>query len=223
MDKDSPSTDSPGQQGGSHDNPGPIYSEPIPRKLRTKGSSVISFTLKQSPDVEPKNRSPLSTTRDQLRADSEESHDSENELEPEMVQVTLLMMESGLGFTIAGGVDTGEATHISAITPGGIADWDGRLQVGDVLVRINRISLRKYTQMMVTDLIQSLPLDSRVDMEVRRDLNSQQLNRQVVSSPEAVHQQELERLTVHVVKGSQGFGFFVGMYWQNSISSGPLP
>ena len=216
MDKDSPSVDSPGQHGGSHDSPGPIYSEPIPRKIRKKGSSVIDFTLKQSPDVEPKNRSPLSSTRDQLittlRADSEESHDSENELEPEMVQVTLLMMESGLGFTITGGVDTGEATHISAITPGGIADWDGRLQVGDVLVRINRISLKKYTQMMVMDLIQSLPLESYVDMEVRRDLNSQQLNRQVVSSPEAVHQEELERLTVHVVKGSQGFGFFVGMY-----------
>ena len=212
---DSPSVDFLGEYGSSLDSPGPIYTKPTPRKLRKKASTVIGFPVRQSPDVEPKNCSPLSPIRDQLKshASSEGSYDSENELEPKTIRITLLIIESGLGFTITGGFDTGEATHISAITPGGIADWDGRLQVGDVLVRINRISLRKYTQMMVMDLIQSLPLDSQIDIEVRRDLNSQQVNQRVISPPvECVHQQELERLTVHIVKGSSVFGFIVGMY-----------
>lgn len=46
---------------------------------------------------------------------------------------------TGLGFTIAGGTDTGdEWIVVTMIIPGGAAHRDGRLQIGDKIRQVNK-------------------------------------------------------------------------------------
>ena len=82
--------------------------------------------------------------------------------------VGLQKTASGFGFTIIGGDRPGELLQIKSIVRGSVADRDGQLQVGDVLVRINGISVLTYNHRKVVDLFQSLPLNSEVSIEVRR-------------------------------------------------------
>ncbi len=49
-----------------------------------------------------------------------------------------------------------------------MAHQDGRLLVGDVLVRINGISVLAYSHRKVVELFQSLRLNSDVEIEIRR-------------------------------------------------------
>ncbi|CAH8556771.1 unnamed protein product [Dicrocoelium dendriticum] len=66
---------------------------------------------------------------------------------PVVVEVILTRgTRSGLGFSIAGGVnneavDGDPGIFITKMTPGGVADTDGRLHVGDRIVQVNGISL----------------------------------------------------------------------------------
>ena len=94
--------------------------------------------------------------------------DLEAELQGDMLTVTLLKTTSGFGFTIIGGDGAGELLQIKSIVQGGAADRDGQLRVGDVLVRINGISVLSYSHKKVVELFQSIPLDSDVQIEVRR-------------------------------------------------------
>ena len=75
---------------------------------------------------------------------------------------------SGFGFTIIGGDRPGELLQIKSIVRGSVADRDGRLQVGDVLVRINGISVLTYNHKRVVELFQTLALNSDVIVEIRR-------------------------------------------------------
>ena len=94
--------------------------------------------------------------------------DLEAELHGDVLIVTLLKTTSGFGFTIIGGDQPGELLQIKSIVRGSVADRDSRLQVGDVLVRINGISVLSYSHKKVVELFQSIPLDSDVQIEVRR-------------------------------------------------------
>ncbi|XP_054268231.1 protein lap4 isoform X3 [Macrosteles quadrilineatus] len=65
----------------------------------------------------------------------------------QMVHTTLIRDQNGLGFSIAGGKgcpsfrDKSEALYISRITEGGVADRNGKLQVGDRIVSINGVDM----------------------------------------------------------------------------------
>ncbi|KAL5517762.1 hypothetical protein EMCRGX_G003375 [Ephydatia muelleri] len=54
------------------------------------------------------------------------------------------------------------------IQKGSAADKDGRLQVGEVIVYINGISVLTYNHHKVVDLFKSIPMGSTVTLEVRR-------------------------------------------------------
>ncbi|THD28271.1 Discs large 1 protein [Fasciola hepatica] len=70
---------------------------------------------------------------------------------PLLVDVTLLRgTRSGLGFSIAGGignetVDGDPGIFITKLTPGGVAETDGRISVGDRIVQVNEASLVEVT------------------------------------------------------------------------------
>ena len=70
--------------------------------------------------------------------------DSKAELQGEVLTVTLKKTASGIGFTIIGGDHPGQSIWIGRIVGGSVADRNRRLQRGDVLVRINGISILTY-------------------------------------------------------------------------------
>jgi len=120
--------------------------------------------------------------------------DLEAELQGEILKVILKKTTSRFGLMIIGGDQPGELLQIMSIVPGSVADRDGRLQVGDVLVRINSISILRYSNRMMVELLQSLPLYSDVEIEIRRGYPLPELHRLP----------QHEKASVSVVKGSFG-------------------
>ncbi len=60
------------------------------------------------------------------------------------VEITLHKGETGLGFTIAGGVNNqhipdDDGIYVTRIIAGGAAQQDGRLRVGDKILKVRRI------------------------------------------------------------------------------------
>ena len=92
----------------------------------------------------------------------------EENLTGDPIKVVLTKNPTGFGFTIIGGDRPGELLQIRSIVQGGVADRDGQLKVGDVLVRVNGESVVTYNHHKVVDLFQSIPMHSPVELEVRR-------------------------------------------------------
>jgi C-terminal processing protease CtpA/Prc len=155
--------------------------------------------------------------------------DLEAELQGDTLTVSLLKTTSGFGFTIIGGDRAGELLQIKNIVRGSVADRDGRLRVGDVLVRINGISVLSYSHKKVVELFQSIPLDTDVQVEVRRgyplpggeelppyapDVAALQYNDAVPPGPAPFQSPppmlQPEKMVVSIVKGPLGFGFSLG-------------
>ncbi len=131
--------------------------------------------------------------------------------------MSLQKTASGFGFTIIGGDHPGELLQIESIVRGSVADRDGRLLVGDVLVRINGILVLTYNHRKVEDLFQSLPLNSEVSVWVRRGSPLQEFRGYELPSYHGYNDyppphQQFERVAVHIVKGPLGFGFSLGKY-----------
>ena len=82
--------------------------------------------------------------------------------------VTLTKTAQGFGFKIKGGNRPGELIQIDNIVKNSEAHHDGRLHSGDILVRINGISVLTYSLQKVMELYQRLRLGSNVEIEVRR-------------------------------------------------------
>ena len=150
--------------------------------------------------------------------------DLEADLQGEVIHVILSKTPQGFGFTIIGGDRPGELLQIKSIVHGSVADMDGRLRVGDVLVRINGISVLTYNHRKVVDLFQSIKLGTDVQIEVRRGYplpdfppgeqlpsyseSNQGYNR---GEPPPPGQGAMpERVVVSIIKGPLGFGFSLG-------------
>jgi len=125
--------------------------------------------------------------------------DLEAGLQGEVLKVSLKKTTSGFGFTIFGGDRPGELIRIKSIVPGSVAEREGRLQVGDVLVRLNGISVLTYSHRKVVDLFQSLPLNSDAVIEICKGY----------TLPFFIPPQH-EKVNVSIVKGPLGFGFSLG-------------
>ena len=65
----------------------------------------------------------------------------------EKIYTTLLRDNTGLGFSIAGGLgatqfkEGSESLYVSKITDGGTAHRDGKLRIGDKIVQINGVDV----------------------------------------------------------------------------------
>ena len=145
----------------------------------------------------------------------EPKQDLETQLQGEVLKVILKKTTSGFGFTVTGGERPGMWVQFTKIVPGSVADRDGRLQVGDVLVRINGISVVTYTHRMVVVLFQSLPMNSDVEIEICREYPLHTNTR--LPQPEEEYPlhtntrlPQSEENHVSVVRGPLGFGFSLG-------------
>ena len=164
--------------------------------------------------------------------EGEQEQDLEADLQGEVVKTTLLKTAAGFGFTIIGGDRPGELLQIKTIQKGSAADKDGRLQVGDVIVYINGISVLTYNHHKVVDLFKSIPMGSTVSLEVRRgyplpDYQDDKLPPYTAQLPNPspvppiggyrgpepggmFPQAVMDRLSINIVKGPLGFGFSLG-------------
>ncbi len=155
--------------------------------------------------------------------------DLEGQLRGEVLIVSLPKQQSGFGFTIIGGDHPGELLQVRNIVRGSVADRDGILKIGDVLVRINGISVVSYSHQKVVELFRDLPLNSEVTIEVRRGYPLPDLRSELPSYDDSVQSYnnapgpvnnsygappppapKPEKVTVSIVKGPLGFGFSLG-------------
>lgn len=139
--------------------------------------------------------------------------DIEAALEGEMIHVTLIKTSLGFGFRIMGGDQPRELIQISQIIAGSAADQDGRLKPGDVIIRVNGISVLNYNRQKVADLFKDIYSGTEVKIEVCRGYplpdfaSGKQLP--VYSNPPDQKVMS-ERVLVSIIKGDLGFGFSLG-------------
>ncbi|KAG6444169.1 hypothetical protein O3G_MSEX003261 [Manduca sexta] len=91
--------------------------------------------------------------------------ESDSESVWETCDVTLERGASGLGLSIAGGESGGDVS-ITRLAPGGAAKKDGRLQIGDILLQVNDISVDGAPHSMAVEALQKA--GNVVRLRVRR-------------------------------------------------------
>ncbi|GFY50662.1 disks large homolog 1 [Trichonephila inaurata madagascariensis] len=109
-------------------------------------------------------------------------------------EITLERSGTGLGFSIAGGVDNPHigddpSIYITKLIAGGAAAADGRLQVNDIIVKVNDTN--------VVDVPHCVAVDA-----LKRAGNTVRLLVKRVRGPQRV-------LEIELVKGSKGLGFSI--------------
>ncbi|KAG5684491.1 hypothetical protein PVAND_013721 [Polypedilum vanderplanki] len=111
-------------------------------------------------------------------------------------EIALSRGSSGLGFSIAGGTDnphigTDTSIYITKIIPGGAAYSDGRIQVNDIIVSVNDVSVVDVTHALAVEALKSA--GDRVKLNVKR------------KRPPAVPQ----TAEIDLVKGDKTLGFSI--------------
>ncbi|CAH2071516.1 unnamed protein product, partial [Iphiclides podalirius] len=91
--------------------------------------------------------------------------DSDGDSVWETADVTLERGTNGLGLSIAGG-ETGGDISITRLATGGAARNDGRLQIGDILLKVNDVSLEGAPHSVAVDALQNA--GNIVKLRIRR-------------------------------------------------------
>ncbi|XP_035709723.1 disks large 1 tumor suppressor protein isoform X3 [Folsomia candida] len=112
-------------------------------------------------------------------------------------EIVLERGSSGLGFSIAGGtdnphVDNDPSIFITKLIPGGAAAIDGRLRIGDVIARVNNVSVVDVTHASAVDALKRA--GSTVRLHVKR-------KRPKMAGPRF--------LEIELLKGNKGLGFSI--------------
>ncbi|XP_061315252.1 FERM and PDZ domain-containing protein 2 isoform X4 [Pezoporus flaviventris] len=90
---------------------------------------------------------------EETNCDAEQNTPDSPECKDFIIKIELEKAENGsLGFALVGGRN-GRAILIKAISPDSIADTDGRLQVGDILLKVNETFVSGLPRQTVTDLL----------------------------------------------------------------------
>ncbi|XP_073942884.1 discs large homolog 1-like protein isoform X2 [Choristoneura fumiferana] len=98
-------------------------------------------------------------------AGSYQPSDSDNESVWETSDVTLERGAGGLGLSIAGG-ETGGDVSITRLAENGAAKKDGRLQIGDILIQVNEVTVENAPHAVAVDALQKA--GNIVRLRVRR-------------------------------------------------------
>jgi len=109
---------------------------------------------------------------------------------------------SGLGFSIAGGIDnphigTDTSIYITKLIPGGAASNDKRLKVNDIITKVNDISVVNVSHAVSVEALKRA--GNRVVLQIKR--------RKYASTARIDQNEEL--LEVELFKGNKGLGFTI--------------
>ncbi|XP_015037259.2 patj homolog isoform X1 [Drosophila pseudoobscura] len=92
--------------------------------------------------------------------------------------IDLINDGNGLGFILVGGRSTGVV--IKALTPGGVAERDGRLQLGDHLLQIGEVNLRGFSSEQVATVLRQT--GAQVRLIVARPVEPTAIDYQTLAS-----------------------------------------
>jgi len=117
-------------------------------------------------------------------------------------EIILERGSSGLGFSIAGGVDNPHigndpSIYITKLIPGGAASNDKRLRVNDIICKVNDVSVVNVSHSVSVEALKRA--GNRVVLAIKR--------RKYPSSQGMTHTEEL--IEVELFKGSKGLGFTI--------------
>ncbi|XP_030059017.1 FERM and PDZ domain-containing protein 2 isoform X1 [Microcaecilia unicolor] len=119
------------------------------RILEAASQHVQITAVRNGNPVVPKGRQKV------LKFDKEERALERNTMDYENGIITIELEKSvseSLGFALAGGKNGG-AFLVKAIVPGSITDRDGGLQIGDMLLEVNGVTLNGLTHQQAVDLV----------------------------------------------------------------------
>lgn len=85
-----------------------------------------------------------------------------------VITLSLKRRPDGFGFSVSGGQEEGTQVHIGSITPGGAADLDGRLCIGDEIAFVDGVNVQKASHQHVISLMQKAGAQGFVSLIVRR-------------------------------------------------------
>ncbi|KAK5915989.1 hypothetical protein CesoFtcFv8_001533 [Champsocephalus esox] len=110
------------------------------------------------------------------------------EADYEYEEITLERGNSGLGFSIAGGVDNphiGEdpSIFITKVIPGGAAAQDGRLRVNDVILRVNEADVRDVTHSRAVEALKEAGSLVRLYVRRRKPVSEKVMELKLVKGP----------------------------------------
>ncbi|XP_034487520.1 patj homolog [Drosophila innubila] len=138
--------------------------------------------------------------------------------------IDLINDGNGLGFILVGGRSTGVV--IKALTPGGVAERDQRLQLGDHLLQIGEVNLRGFSSEQVATVLRQT--GAQVRLIVARPVEPTAIDyhtlashapiipTKLLSDPEELSRQLFQSTSLATATASQDVGSLVGL-----VTGGP--
>eukprot|EP00731_Ephydatia_muelleri_P003274 Em0001g3274a len=128
-----------------------------------------------------------------------------------VLEVRLIRQVSGFGFRIIGGKEEGSQATIGAIVPGGAADLDGRLQIGDEITQINGRSVLDAAHQDVINYMGEAAAQGEVTLKISRKVPPLELNPHTSYMPaednEPLIPQGIRRVLITRPNTQTSFGF----------------
>eukprot|EP00794_Sanderia_malayensis_P009948 gene9948-10968_t len=177
--------------------------KPLPKSFTSNGDS---FNLNPKPPINSRNSS-----KRRLAETDGNNNDSSTEIEEDNSTVLITLRrdnnKKGLGFSIVGGSDAangGIGIYVKTILQGGAAAKDGRLEIGDEILELNKQSLHGCTH---EEAIKSFK--RRNSMESIKKVHKRRSNPVLPSEPSLKYQFDI--LNVELTKVANiGLGIGVG-------------
>ncbi|XP_076312458.1 disks large homolog 1-like isoform X3 [Tachypleus tridentatus] len=158
----------------------------LPRALTERALSVSDYLCSKVSDS-PRKSNDSFHAQDNVPTNGEEDWEYE--------EITLERGGAGLGFSIAGGINNPHvegdpSVYITKIIPGGAAAADGRLQVDDIILKVNDVELIDVPHSVAVDALKRAGNTVQLFVKRRR-----------------LHHSHV--LTIKLVKGKRGLGFSI--------------
>ncbi|XP_051943873.1 discs large homolog 1-like protein isoform X21 [Hippocampus zosterae] len=151
----------------------------------------IMATLRRSKHLhrhQPANPPPVLVNADSLDTPP---YVNGTEADYEYEEITLERGNSGLGFSIAGGIDNphiGEdpSIFITKVIVGGAAAQDGRLRVNDVILRVNDVDVRDVTHSRAVEALKEAGSLVRLYVRRRKPMGDKVMDIKLVKGPKGL-------------------------------------
>ncbi|XP_042149762.1 uncharacterized protein LOC8036906 isoform X2 [Ixodes scapularis] len=186
-------TDERMKKRGSLELPGPTHGPPSYKE------NMIDTYLR-SLAMQPAPKTHCDSSDDRFQTNGEDGWEFE--------EITLERGGAGLGFSIAGGTDNphiGEdpSIYITKLIPGGAAAADGRLQVNDIILRVNDVDLIDVPHSVAVEALKRAGNSVHLLVKRQRYPGSQPpLSQQQQHTPPQV-------VEIELIKGNKGLGFSI--------------
>ena len=142
--------------------------QPIQEPPPTSASGWPSAPNKGNQGFDPEGPPRRSGFQSTARPDDFDGQTGRTDQNANVITLSLKRRPDGFGFSVSGGQEEGTQVHIGGITPGGAADLDGRLCIGDEIAFVDGVNVQKASHQHVIALMQKAGAQGFVSLIVRR-------------------------------------------------------